>query len=251
VGSIGVVDILDVQLQVKRASSSEEDYSASTTGAGPLTNHSRATLEFPRQRMLVGGNLQGCGLEKEPQGIQLNPNNVSVEKWNGNDQAASQIISQYQSKAMVGKNLFLTASTVNEDVDSSSDEEDNHYEGKVYEEENTDEDDGMSEHYSLTAISSSGRGRSAVQTWDPCQLEKHLVHDRYGTMCCDICKYGGDDDHIILCDGCCLGFHMYCVRPVLVNVPIGGKRAKRASLEEDEHTRDESRKMATDGYIHY
>jgi hypothetical protein len=32
---------------------------------------------------------------------------------------------------------------------------------------------------------------------------------------------------------------------------IGGERAKRASLDEDEHTRDESREMATDGYIHY
>ena len=31
---------------------------------------------------------------------------------------------------------------------------------------------------------------------------------------------------------------------------IGG-RAKRASLDEDEHTRDESREMAADGYIHY
>jgi len=30
-----------------------------------------------------------------------------------------------------------------------------------------------------------------------------------------------------------------------------GERAKRASLDEDEHTRDESCKMATDGYIHY
>ena len=32
---------------------------------------------------------------------------------------------------------------------------------------------------------------------------------------------------------------------------IGGERAKRASLDEDEHTRDESREMATEGYIHY
>ena len=30
-----------------------------------------------------------------------------------------------------------------------------------------------------------------------------------------------------------------------------GARAKRASLEEDEHTHDGSREMAADGYIHY
>jgi len=37
-------------------------------------------------------------------------------------------------------------------------------------------------------------------------------------------------------------------------VRVGGKegeRAKRASLDEDENTRDESREMATDGFIHY
>jgi len=31
----------------------------------------------------------------------------------------------------------------------------------------------------------------------------------------------------------------------------GGVRAKRASLDEDENTRDESHEMAIDGYIHY
>tara|TARA_B110000305_G_scaffold187117_1_gene208447 strand:+ start:368 stop:517 length:150 start_codon:yes stop_codon:yes gene_type:complete len=30
-----------------------------------------------------------------------------------------------------------------------------------------------------------------------------------------------------------------------------GERAKRASLLEDEHTRNEVREMAADGYIHY
>jgi len=32
---------------------------------------------------------------------------------------------------------------------------------------------------------------------------------------------------------------------------LRGERAKRASLDEDEHIRDEFREMATDGYIHY
>jgi len=32
---------------------------------------------------------------------------------------------------------------------------------------------------------------------------------------------------------------------------IGGERAKRASLWEDENTRDEVLEIATDGYIHY
>jgi len=29
------------------------------------------------------------------------------------------------------------------------------------------------------------------------------------------------------------------------------ERAKRASLDEDKNTRDDSREMATDGYIHF
>jgi len=44
----------------------------------------------------------------------------------------------------------------------------------------------------------------------------------------------------------------HVANPTLLNLyyPIG-ERAKRASFEEDEHTHDESREMATDGYIHY
>ena len=35
----------------------------------------------------------------------------------------------------------------------------------------------------------------------------------------DICKVDRDDHQILLCDDCCKGYHMYCVRPVLVNIP--------------------------------
>jgi len=39
-----------------------------------------------------------------------------------------------------------------------------------------------------------------------------------------------------------------------LGLEVSGERAKRASFDEDEHTRDESREMATDiygYYIHY
>ena len=38
---------------------------------------------------------------------------------------------------------------------------------------------------------------------------------------------------------------------IVVSGNAAGERAKRASLEEYEHTLDESREMATDGYLHY
>jgi len=38
---------------------------------------------------------------------------------------------------------------------------------------------------------------------------------------CDICNIPGDDDKIILCDGCDRGFHTFCLRPPLEELPEG------------------------------
>lgn len=32
---------------------------------------------------------------------------------------------------------------------------------------------------------------------------------------CEICKRSDDDDHLLLCDGCDKGFHIYCLTPKL------------------------------------
>jgi len=71
---------------------------------------------------------------------------------------------------------------------------------------------------------------------------------------CRVCRRKGDEEQMLLCDGCDRGFHMYCLKPALKNVPKGKwfcvdckplvmkARKQRASrseeLEEDEETED-------------
>lgn len=38
---------------------------------------------------------------------------------------------------------------------------------------------------------------------------------------CRICRRKTDDDNLLLCDGCNLAFHLYCLRPPLKRVPTG------------------------------
>ncbi|XP_063305631.1 tyrosine-protein kinase BAZ1B [Pelobates fuscus] len=38
---------------------------------------------------------------------------------------------------------------------------------------------------------------------------------------CKVCRKKGEDDKLILCDGCNKAFHLFCLRPVLLNIPEG------------------------------
>lgn len=38
---------------------------------------------------------------------------------------------------------------------------------------------------------------------------------------CEVCHSGMDDSRMLLCDACDHGYHMYCVKPLLVSVPTG------------------------------
>ncbi|KAL8133034.1 putative Histone-lysine N-methyltransferase ATXR5 [Apium graveolens] len=48
-----------------------------------------------------------------------------------------------------------------------------------------------------------------------------IPRDDYSKLMCSICGSGEKDEEILLCDGCDNGFHMMCLRPVVVRVPIG------------------------------
>ncbi|XP_041005528.1 probable Histone-lysine N-methyltransferase ATXR5 [Juglans microcarpa x Juglans regia] len=43
----------------------------------------------------------------------------------------------------------------------------------------------------------------------------------YGSVGCEQCGSGDRPDELLLCDKCDKGFHMKCVRPIVVRVPIG------------------------------
>ena len=38
---------------------------------------------------------------------------------------------------------------------------------------------------------------------------------------CKICRKKGDEDRLLLCDDCNQAFHMYCLRPALLELPTG------------------------------
>ena len=52
---------------------------------------------------------------------------------------------------------------------------------------------------------------------------KHVVLERddYDDVRCEECGSGDRDDELLLCDKCDKGFHMKCVSPIVVRVPIG------------------------------
>ncbi|KAF8082830.1 hypothetical protein N665_0805s0003 [Sinapis alba] len=45
--------------------------------------------------------------------------------------------------------------------------------------------------------------------------------DSYGDVTCEKCGSGERDEEILLCDKCDKGFHMQCLRPIMVRVPVG------------------------------
>uniref|UniRef100_A0A7S4N6T5 Uncharacterized protein n=1 Tax=Odontella aurita TaxID=265563 RepID=A0A7S4N6T5_9STRA len=55
--------------------------------------------------------------------------------------------------------------------------------------------------------------------WDPAHALDFVSWDPFRTVVCQLCKEDTNEHQILICDQCHLGFHMYCVRPVIVNVP--------------------------------
>lgn len=38
---------------------------------------------------------------------------------------------------------------------------------------------------------------------------------------CQFCSSGENEDKLLLCDGCDKGYHTYCFKPKMVNIPEG------------------------------
>jgi hypothetical protein len=45
--------------------------------------------------------------------------------------------------------------------------------------------------------------------------------DKYDLTVCEKCGRGDSEQEMLLCDGCDRGFHMFCLCPVLVTLPVG------------------------------
>ncbi|XP_025047161.1 bromodomain adjacent to zinc finger domain protein 2A [Alligator sinensis] len=67
------------------------------------------------------------------------------------------------------------------------------------------------------------RCRSAAQvSLCICQLEKSIAWEKsVNKVTCLVCRRGDDDEHLLLCDGCDRGCHLYCHQPKMAAVPEG------------------------------
>ncbi|KAJ8976329.1 hypothetical protein NQ317_010096 [Molorchus minor] len=53
---------------------------------------------------------------------------------------------------------------------------------------------------------------------------------------CEICGSSENEDRMLLCDGCDLGFHLYCLRPALDDVPVGAWFCQDCSPDDEYDT---------------
>ncbi|XP_058768677.1 probable Histone-lysine N-methyltransferase ATXR5 [Vicia villosa] len=47
-----------------------------------------------------------------------------------------------------------------------------------------------------------------------------VENEDYGSLMCEQCGTGEQPEELLLCDKCDKGFHMKCVRPIVVRIPI-------------------------------
>jgi hypothetical protein len=59
------------------------------------------------------------------------------------------------------------------------------------------------------------------QRHDPAAAYNFISYAPFESTKCEICKAGEEDHYLIICDDCDKGYHTYCLRPVLVNIPRG------------------------------
>lgn len=53
------------------------------------------------------------------------------------------------------------------------------------------------------------------------QTAHRTVIDDYSDLLCEECGSGDGASEMVLCDKCDKGFHIYCLRPIVVRVPTG------------------------------
>ena len=81
-------------------------------------------------------------------------------------------------------------------------------------------DSDVDEDIIPTNMQAQCRRPGIIQTgWDPVGARDYLVFDPYDQTNCEICKKGDNDHSILICDECNLGYHTYCLRPVVSTIP--------------------------------
>ena len=62
-------------------------------------------------------------------------------------------------------------------------------------------------------------GKYPGSGFDPSGILKYVSYCPFESTHCQICKALSDDHYLLICDECDRGYHTYCLRPVVVNIP--------------------------------
>ncbi|CAL0327580.1 unnamed protein product [Lupinus luteus] len=73
-----------------------------------------------------------------------------------------------------------------------------------------------------------------------------LESDSYSALSCEQCGSGELPEELLLCDKCDKGFHMKCVRPIVVRIPIGSWLCPKCSGMKKKRMRSFSQKKIYD-----
>ncbi|KAJ4757552.1 Histone-lysine N-methyltransferase [Rhynchospora pubera] len=65
------------------------------------------------------------------------------------------------------------------------------------------------------------RFRSMEEVMRDAKRVDPLTREGYSEVRCEQCRLGDGENELVLCDGCDKGFHIYCLRPIVVRVPTG------------------------------
>jgi len=91
--------------------------------------------------------------------------------------------------------------------------------------------------------------KKSYGVFDPANVMRNLKWDPFGNTRCEICDMDKDDSRMLICDSCNLGYHMYCVRPVIVNIPNGDWLCSNCSDNEVFNFSDMAMKLKQDGSV--
>jgi len=91
--------------------------------------------------------------------------------------------------------------------------------------------------------------KKSYGVFDPANVMRNMKWDPFGSTLCEICTMDKDDSRMLICDSCNLGYHMYCVRPVIVNIPNGDWLCSNCSDNEVFNFSDMAMKLKQDGSV--
>lgn len=80
-------------------------------------------------------------------------------------------------------------------------------------------------HYSKCDDPNSDRGRVVADEmnrssgYDPSGVLNYVSYNPFESVSCQVCHDATDDHYLLICDECYRGYHTYCLRPVVVNIP--------------------------------